>query len=96
MKLRHNHVISESYSWLKYMNVYAPFDHTQYPNPNPTQVCLRRAERLHINPVHVQIAVAGDVDSGKSTLISVLAGERKVANFDPYRHLTHLLPVGPL
>ena len=38
------------------------------------EVCLRRAKRLHINPVHVQIAVAGDVDSGKSTLISVLAG----------------------
>lgn len=36
------------------------------------EVVFRRAERLHVNPVHVQIAMAGDVDAGKSTLIAVL------------------------
>jgi GTPase len=37
------------------------------------QVIMQRREKLTLNPCHVHVAVCGEVDAGKSTLISVLS-----------------------
>lgn len=44
------------------------------------KVLLRRTERLLVTPVHVQVAVAGPADTGKSTLIAVLSSGNGLDN----------------